>query len=64
MSARGNRCKVLIVDEAPEVKEDDMVAVAGPIKNYKRTVCHQLGIKDYPSKTVCITSACLKSNYF
>lgn len=63
-SARGNRCKILIIDEAPEVKEDDMTAVAGPIKNYKRDICHQLGIKDFPSKTICITSACLKSNYF
>lgn len=63
-SARGNRAKILIIDEAPEVKETDMTAVAGPIKNYKREICHRLGMKDYPSKTICITSACLKSNYF
>jgi hypothetical protein len=61
---RGNRAKVLVIDEAPEVKREDLTAIARPVLNTTREVCIQLGIKDYPSKTVSITSACLKSNYF
>ncbi len=34
------------------------------MRNTKRDICHQRGIRDYASKTVSITSACLKSNYF
>lgn len=61
---RGNRAKIVVIDEAPEVKQDDADAIIAPVKNTKRDICHQLGIPDYPSKTVSITSACLKSNYF
>lgn len=61
---RGSRAKIIVIDEAPEVKHDDVDAVVSPVKNTKRDVCHQLGIPDYPSKTIAITSACLKSNYF
>lgn len=61
---RGNRAKIVVIDESPEVKEDDLEAVVGPVRNTKRDICHQRGIADYPSKTVSITSACLKSNYF
>ena len=34
------------------------------MKNTRRDICHQRGIADYASKTISITSACLKSNYF
>ena len=61
---RGNRAKIVVIDESPEVKADDVDAVVAPVKNTKRDICHQRGIADYPSKTVSITSACLKSNYF
>ena len=61
---RGNRAKVMVIDESPEVKADDLDAVIGPVRNTKRDICHQRGIADYSSKTVSITSACLKSNYF
>jgi len=61
---RGNRAKIVVIDEAPEVKQDDLDAVISPIKNTKRDICHRLGIPDYPSKMISITSACLKSNYF
>lgn len=61
---RGNRAKIMVIDESPEVKADDLDAVIGPVRNTKRDICHQRGIKDYVSKTISITSACLKSNYF
>ena len=61
---RGNRAKIMVIDESPEVKADDLDAVIGPVRNTKRDICHQRGIVDYPSKTISITSACLKSNYF
>ena len=61
---RGNRAKIMVIDESPEVKADDLDAVIGPVRNTKRDICHQRGITDYPSKTISITSACLKSNYF
>lgn len=61
---RGNRAKVIVIDEAPEVKKDDQTAIAKPVRNTTRDNCIQLGIPDYPSKMISITSACLKSNYF
>lgn len=61
---RGNRAKIVVIDETPEVKQNDLDAIIGPVKNTKRDICHQIGVEDYPSKTVCITSACLKSNAF
>ena len=61
---RGNRAKIVVIDEAPEVKQEDADAIVGPVRNTKRDVSHQMGIPDYTSKTVSITSACLKSNYF
>lgn len=61
---RGNRAKIVVIDESPEVKNDDLDAIVAPVKNTKRAVCHQIGIPDFASKTVSITSACLKSNYF
>lgn len=61
---RGNRAKILVIDEAPEVKEDDLNAIAKPVLNYTREQCVQMGFADYESKIVSITSACLKNNYF
>ena len=61
---RGNRAKIVVIDEAPEVKKDDLEAIIKPVRNTTREICIQQGFKDYPSKLVSITSACLKSNYF
>ena len=61
---RGNRAKILICDEAPEIKKADLDAVAKPVMNETRDICIQRGIEDYDSKMISITSACLKNNYF
>lgn len=61
---RGNRAKILICDEAPEIKQADLDAVAKPVTNETRDICIQRGIEDYDSKIISITSACLKNNYF
>lgn len=61
---RGNRAKILICDEAPEIAKSDLDAVAKPIMNETRDICIQRGVEDYDSKLISITSACLKSNYF
>ena len=61
---RGNRAKILICDEAPEIPKNDLDAVAKPIMNETRDICIQREIDDYPSKIISITSACLKNNYF
>lgn len=61
---RGARAKIIVIDEAPEVKKEDLEAIAKPVRNTTRDNCIQLGITDYPSKMISITSACLKSNYF
>lgn len=53
-----------MIDEAPEVKKDDLEAIAKPVRNTTREVCIQKRFSDYASKMVSITSACLKSNYF
>ena len=55
---RGSRAKIVVIDEAPEVKKEDLDAVIRPLRNYTRPSCIQNGIM------VSITSACLKSNYF
>lgn len=61
---RGNRAKILICDEAPEIPKEDLDAVAKPITNETRDICIQRNIHDYDSKVISITSACLKNNYF
>lgn len=61
---RGNRAKILICDEAPDIKKSDLDAVAKPVTNETRDICIQRGIRDYPSKIISMTSACLKNNYY
>lgn len=63
-SFRGNRAKIVIIDEAPLVKQEDKEAIISPAKNFKRMVCQVYNLKDYDSKSVELTSACLKSNPF
>jgi len=61
---RGNRAKILICDEAPDIKKADLDAVAKPVTNETRDICIQRNIHDYPSKIISMTSACLKNNYY
>lgn len=61
---RGNRAKILICDEAPDIKKSDLDAVAKPVTNETRDICIQRNIHDYPSKIISMTSACLKNNYY
>lgn len=61
---RGNRAKILICDEAPDIKKADLDAVAKPVTNETRDICIQRNIADYPSKIISMTSACLKNNYY
>ena len=63
-TTRGRRAKIVVVDECPEVSQDDQDAIVGPIKNYRRQISFDYNFKDYPSKTINITSACEKSNSF
>ena len=61
---RGNRAKILICDEAPDIKQADLEAIAKPVTNETRDICIQRGIQDYDSKIISMTSACLKNNYY
>lgn len=61
---RGNRAKIIIVDEAPEVKKVDLQEIVRPVRNSTRPHCIQKNLTDFPSKMISITSACLKNNYF
>lgn len=63
-SVRGRRAKVLIVDEAPLAKKDELEGAAGPIRNFTRGACIRYGIEDYKSKIINISSACEKTNHF
>ena len=63
-SARGQRAKIIIIDEALDVDQDELEAVVSPIRNTTREVCFNYGFKDFPSKTITITSACEKSNQY
>lgn len=63
-SMRGRRAKIIVVDECPEVSQEDQEAIVSPIKNETRANAFNYGFKDYLSKTVNITSACEKANSF
>lgn len=63
-SMRGNRAKIVVLDETALIPQEDQDAVIGPCKNYRRDISRNYNFTDYPSKTVCITSACSKSNSF
>ena len=61
---RGNRAKIIVIDEAPEVKKEDLDGIAKPVRNTTRDICVTKEFPDFSSKIISITSACLKSNYF
>lgn len=60
-SARGQRAKIVVVDEAREVDPDVVNAVVSPLKNYRREISFENKFQDYASKTIRITSACEKA---
>lgn len=61
-SGRGIRGKIIISDEALDVDVEQFEAVAAPIRNTTREIAFNYGFKDFPSKTITITSACEKTN--
>ena len=63
-SARGRRAKVVIVDEALDVDQDELESIVTPTRNETRQLCFSYGFKDFASKTITITSACEKSNQY
>lgn len=63
-SMRGQRAKIVVIDEALEMNQQDLDAIVSPLKNFKRVYAYQNGIEDFPSKSVAITSACEKNNDF
>lgn len=63
-SVRGRRAKVVIVDEALDVDQDDLEAIVAPTRNEIRYNARSFGFKDFQSKTITITSACAKNNQY
>jgi len=51
-------------DEALDVDQEQLEAVVSPIRNTTREMCFNYGFRDFPSKTITITSACEKSNQY
>ena len=49
---RGQRAKIVVIDEAPEVNRDIIQAVVDPLRIYKRPMMTQLGLPDYTSKII------------
>lgn len=63
-SVRGQRAKIIIVDEAPEIDQKLYDAAASPIRNYTREICISKGFQDFKSKEICLTSCCEQANPF
>ena len=63
-SARGHRFKIVIIDEALDVDQNELEAVVSPTRNATREICFDYKFKDFASKTITITSACEKSNQY
>jgi hypothetical protein len=64
VNMRGQRAKILVIDESPEVKLGEDKKIFMPVRNYTRELCITHNVPDYESKVIKITSACLKSNDF
>ena len=60
-SARGQRAKIIIIDETRDVDYETMDAVVSPIRNYRRDISFNYDFKDYDSKMIRISSACEKA---
>ena len=63
-SMRGNRAKIIVLDETALIPQEEQDAVVAPVKNYRRDISFNFKFQDFPSKTVCTTSACPKANTF
>lgn len=63
-SIRGQRAKIVVVDESPEVDGGELGGAVSPIKNYRRDICYKYSLADFPSKVINISSACEKTNHF
>lgn len=63
-SMRGQRLKVVIVDESLDVDPDKQESIVSPTRNHRRYTYYSYGVPDFASKTINITSACEKSNGF
>lgn len=63
-SMRGQRAKIIVLDETALIPQEEQDAVVAPVKNYRRDISKTYDFEDYASKTVCSTSACPKANTF
>lgn len=63
-SMRGQRAKIIVLDETALIPQDEQDSVIGPVKNYRRDISKTYNFSDFPSKSVCTTSACPKVNSF
>ena len=63
-SMRGQRAKIIVLDETALIPQEEQDAVIAPVKNYRRDISKTYDFQDFASKTVCSTSACTKSNTF
>lgn len=63
-SMRGQRAKIVVVDEAPGIDRDKLDSIVNPIRNYRRDISMFHNFKDFNSKIIEITSACEKTNSF
>lgn len=63
-SLRGQRAKIIVVDETPGIDQEMLDAIVSPIRNFRREISFNNDFPDYTSKIVNITSACEKSNTF
>lgn len=64
-SLRGRRAKIVIIDESRDIDQAKLDAIVSPIKNETRYNARTFNFKDFPSKTITLSSACEKNNpYF
>lgn len=63
-SMRGQRAKVIVIDETRDVDYEMMEAVVSPVRNYRRDISFNYGFSDYSSKIIRISSACEKARPF
>ena len=63
-SMRGQRAKIIVLDETALIPQEEQDAVIAPVKNYRRDISKTYDFQDFASKTVCSTSACPKANTF
>ena len=63
-SMRGQRAKIIIIDEARDVDPEEVNAIVDPIALYRRDLSFNYNFPDYESKRIALTSACEKSNPF